>query len=421
MLSESVIEKTILFWNAHQERPHAGIEHKSPPKPEYIKKIIETIYYASQKKEEGVPIKVKVSLIEGETINKESVAYEHICFFFDKKMMFSTETLIKLAPSFDHLASSIIVSPNDLSNELAIVGVVGCSKRGRNRLESLAEYSSPPDVFTVTAKESGYLIISRGGSIICHFKDGEFYPPIPTPFHSGAMGGYMHQIIKSHPEFANFQNSYWHYYVDSLTLLLKESQHRGHGGTIIWLPQESICIAQKFIDPKYSIQFEFHPQLNYLKELLQWEDENDKMYAILQKSESVKSEYSNHLNTTTILTLRTKRKLKDYIDFLAQLTCIDGALIMTDRLQPLSFGSTLNAPKWKGEVLTGPDVLYNQLSPVDMTKKGHRHNSALDFVGSCPKSVAFVISQDGLISGMTRHNDEIIYLWSDCLNQMWEI
>lgn len=421
MLSESVIEKTILFWNAHQERPHAGIEHKSPPKPEYIKKIIETIYYASQKKEEGVPIKVKVSLIEGETINKESVAYEHICFFFDKKMMFSTETLIKLAPSFDHLTSSIIVSPDDLSNELAIVGVVGCSKRGRNRLESLAEYSSPPDVFTVTAKESGYLIISRGGSIICHFKDGEFYPPIPTPFHSGAMGGYMHQIIKSHPGFANFQNSYWHYYVDSLTLLLKESQHRGHGGTIIWLPQEVISTAQNIIVSKYSIASESKPKSKYLMELLQWEDEHEKISAILQKSESIKSEYSNHLNATTILMLRTKRKLIDYIEILAQLTCIDGALIMTDRLQPLSFGSTLNAPVWKGKVLTGPDVLYNQLSPVDLTKKGTRHNSALDFVGSCPKSIAFVISQDGLIAGMTRHNDEIIYLWSDCLNQMWEI
>jgi hypothetical protein len=74
----------------------------------------------------------------------------------------------------------------------------------------------------------------------------------------------------------------------------------------------------------------------------------------------------------------------------------------------------------EGKTLTGPDVLYNELTPIDRKKKGMRHNSAIDFVGSCPGSIAFVISQDGPISALRMHDRETIYWWPDCLSQMWE-
>lgn len=113
-------------------------------------------------------------------------------------------------------------------------------------------------------------------------------------------------------------------------------------------------------------------------------------------------------------------KIIEYVEYLAQLTCVDGALILNDRLLPLSFGSTLIGRPWSSNLLMGPDVNRNEMLPIKLLK-WHRHKSAVNFVGSCCGSIAFVISQDGTIAGFTKRDDENIYGWLDCQGKIWEI
>lgn len=403
MFEDSVILKIIDYWNGHQSRPQANIPFKQPPTDVHIRKIIETVYNAGQREEEKVPIQVRVVFFNEEPLNTETQTNKNIGIFFEKRLPFTVESLVKLALAFDPLTTAIIVSTVQGSpDDLEITGACCSTKRGRTRLECFSGYYPLPDVFTVAVKRPGYLVISRGGSIVCHYKDNVFQPPIPTPFHSRALGGFMHKVVSRHVEFQKYGNEYWGYYVDVMKLLLSEGQQRGHGGTFVWLPEESVDPAEELIIPKHTIQkIEGLPQSLF--------------------SELVDTKLSKYLDATSTSIIKAKRVLVEYIEFIAQLSCVDGALIITDKFKPLSIGAQLKAPTWTGNILTGPDVLYNRLLPIDRTKKGMRHNSAVDFVGACPYSIAFVVSQDGLIGAMTRYDDNTIYWWPDCLSQMWEI
>ena len=421
MFDASIIQKIIDYWNRHQERPHAGFSSKSAPKKEHIQRIIETVYTAGQKEVEGVQIRVRVSLLQNETINAPSYALKNIVLLFMKRQPLNVDNLVKIARAFDPQTTSVAVTQSVRSpDELEIFGVFSCSKRGRNSLDSVTTQSNLPDVFSVSVEMPGYLIISRADSIVCHFRDSKFYYPTPTPFHSQALGNHLHKIITTHVEFTGYANDYWHVYVDAMSLLLTESLKRGHGGTIIWLPQETLSTAVEFIQARYPVRLENDREDKLFQTLLRCKKVFSEIFVRIASSPLIDSRYAVELAAQNTLLLEAKRYLLDHLEFMSQLTCVDGALILTDRLQPLSFGSFLRAAPWTGNTLTGPDVFYNQLAPIRREDRGTRHNTAVDFVGACPGSVAFVISQDKLIAGMTRHDEKTIYWWPDCLSQMWE-
>jgi hypothetical protein len=88
------------------------------------------------------------------------------------------------------------------------------------------------------------------------------------------------------------------------------------------------------------------------------------------------------------------RKLSEFLDVLANPSCVDGALIIYDELKPHRFRCHPAAEKWDGRVLEGTFRNAIPTSTIDTTCFGTRHNSAINFVGACPGAVAFVISMD---------------------------
>ena len=118
------------------------------------------------------------------------------------------------------------------------------------------------------------------------------------------------------------------------------------------------------------------------------------------------------------LIARYKRRLSEYLDVVAQLSCVDGALIIDEHLRPLRFATHLAAPKWVGEVFEGThkDVIPTQ--KVELIRFGTRHNSAICFVGACPGAIGFVISEDGPVRALLRVG-EAIWLWPDCMNTVF--
>ncbi|MGB7291958.1 MAG: hypothetical protein WBD99_07290 [Thermodesulfobacteriota bacterium] len=108
-----------------------------------------------------------------------------------------------------------------------------------------------------------------------------------------------------------------------------------------------------------------------------------------------------------------------FLDAIAQLACIDGALIISTQFNVVAFGSKLSAPKWSGSVLIGPDGFGGGGGIFDVSKLGTRHNSAINFVGSCTDSIIFVISQDGPIRGFAYQDSNTIFCWPDCSVSMF--
>ena len=104
---------------------------------------------------------------------------------------------------------------------------------------------------------------------------------------------------------------------------------------------------------------------------------------------------------------------------LAQLACIDGALIVRDSLQPEVFGTKLQAPCWKGRVVEGP--IGDRPTPsqeINLSVYGTRHNSAASFAGACDDAIVYVLSQDGPIRTLLKVSDDTLLCWPDFVPSM---
>jgi hypothetical protein len=116
--------------------------------------------------------------------------------------------------------------------------------------------------------------------------------------------------------------------------------------------------------------------------------------------------------------LSYNRAIANRLNFLAQLACVDGALLLSDHLEPVAFGATVTARKWPGNVVVGPDSFGGGGQEFDLSRLGTRHNSAANFIGAFPYCYGFVLSQDGPIRGFIRKDENTLYCWPDCTVSM---
>jgi hypothetical protein len=239
--------------------------------------------------------------------------------------------------------------------------------------------------------------------MIGRFINGEFSLAMPTPFTVKAMGKHLLAEIRCHQGYAQCDISYWHYYRDLMELLLRETSNRSHGATIVWVPRRAKDKIRSIVIARNSIE---------------WSLDIQGLLTKLCRVETGPKRTQSNLGDF-VECLLTKRQILDYIEFLAQLTCVDGALILTDEMQPLSYGSMLPSEAWSGQVVRGPNGYDNREESIELKSYGSRHNSAVAMAGACPEAVVFVISQDGPVRGLKRVHEDAVHWWPDCLTSVF--
>ncbi|MBF0282947.1 MAG: hypothetical protein HQL51_00610 [Magnetococcales bacterium] len=410
IFDQSLIQQILDLWRSKDE------DEPSDPDVEKIRLIMETVFLASLKREEDRSLRLSVTLAPPEFFPAETRAGEHVVLHFASPQPFTVDGLVKLSPAFDPGTTALAVRPSVSGDDpLEIWGAIFTTHRGGNRFDPLPLRLSPPDVLTISSMQPGSLSVFRAGNIIARFNAGRFFEPTPTPFTSSLMGWSLLKTIKEHHGFKRFGTHYWRVYRDLIDRMLIEVNHRGHGGTIIWFDEERSPDALRWIVPKHHLRRgpEAASLVEHLCALeLQREDGGTSPSSITA---------DNCARAVEEGILECKRQLVEHVELLAQLTHVDGALILNDELKPLSFGSMLVAPAWRGKTIYGPDNAAYPSIQVDLAHYGTRHNSAVHFVGKATGSVAFVISQDGPISGLTLKDDETVYWWPDCLSKLWVV
>lgn len=414
MFDAQLIQQVLELWS--QAREEGQDDH--PPRFGHVKAIMETVFLSGLKREEERPVRVGVSLVDPrDLMGVNERTFSTVAMRFDRRMPLNVESVVRLSSAFDHLTTSLGVAPlEEDPNQLEVWGAVFSSQRGRNRFDALQMEHIPPDMLTITTSKPGSLSVFRGGNIIARFAGGRFTEPTPTPFTSSLMGWSLLKVIKSHPEFRQLGTKYWRTYRDYIDRLLVEATKRGHGGTIVWLPGEEVAAAGQWLEPKYRLA-DSPDGVPALSRLCDLDLRRGTGLSALETEVSAAEARTLEDNF-----LDCKRRIVEHVEQLAHLTRVDGALILSDRLRALSYGTTLIAPPWRGETILGPD---NETTTgplrVDLTRYGTRHNSAVNFVGKSPSAVVFVLSQDGPIAGLTQKDPETIYWWPDCLSTLWSI
>ena len=393
MFEKSLIQKIIDAWNSDQNHPQRDRNQQPILDLSTISKLIEFAFIASIEKEEDKPITFSLSLFNKDMSKKSSLSMG-----FKNPLPLNVETITKLAPGIDPEMSSFAISKSDTSDDLLLCGVVSFSRCKNSFYDIPGQIGNlsctRPDVFTITTIRPGSLLITRGNSQIGRFVKGDFVAATPSPFDPTAMGDYLYSFIEQHELYKKHGNLYWNIYRNSIDFFLSEAASRSYGATVVLVNEHYLPTIEKGVVHGYR----FSKAIG-VKELF--------------------SEYMNYTKIDISRDIKMRKIISERLQLIAQYTSIDGALILSDLFDIVSFGTKLSANTWSKKVLIGPDGFNYGGEHFKYDHFGTRHKSAIDFVGENENAIVFVISQDGPIRGFVKRDHETILCWPDCTVSMF--
>jgi hypothetical protein len=101
---------------------------------------------------------------------------------------------------------------------------------------------------------------------------------------------------------------------------------------------------------------------------------------------------------------------------IANLTAIDGAVVLDKRLGLLGFGAEVSAElPAPSRVFRALDTEGKEREPDDIENVGTRHRAAYRFVNDHPRGLAIVISHDGGVSFVANRDHEVVF-WEQSMS-----
>ena len=398
-----------------------------PPLPEdqVIGKLLDVCYHASFKTEENRRIKFQIafcnkSIVEDEY--KEEIPNKVYSIPFSKPRDFTVKELLRLAPATD--PSSVFIGVYLEEGQVKIWGLLQIGSSWSKLLQYKSRYGiPPPNVLTISSNVPGELSISRRGFIIINLRHGEVYSPIDILTQSGPImdffeSGKVHLYreicsrlkVKQYSRKISERIFPIEVYIHCLEEILFNIQKRGHGGSLIIIPDPPHYETSK-IKNQFSIKY---PCNNFkgsdcILEYLKIAYLKDKIENKIRKAElkNFKELYyeNEELNDQIV---EWNDAINESAKFMGSLAGVDGAVLITDRLRLIGFGVEIktNEPQLK-KVKVATDSFGNSKKTVPIEDFGTRHRSAFRFCAKNENSVIFVVSQDGGITAVKQHNSEV--------------
>lgn len=328
----------------------------APPSVEDIETVIDVAFWASLKREEGYVPKISLALVAPDAAARP--------MFFASAMPLEPHSLVRLAPAVERPSIHLGVWRRD--GRLVVWGTTR---------------SIPPSSFVLEVAAPGLLVVKH------HRGDGGKYVNVAV------IEGDQVKMIDEHtsklPDCPAMLSSLlgftetggWNASVDVLIDLAVSMRAHGRGGIILMVPHSTNTWVESVVHP---MSYAVVPSYTGLTELLS-----------RANTERGEREW--------------QEELEDTVNAIAGLTAVDGATILNDRCELLSFGAKIS--RRKGSTIVEQVALTEPIeggeAAVVTTSHlgGTRHLSSAQFVHDQRDALALVASQDGRFT---------VFAWSPC-------
>ncbi len=290
--------------------------------------------------------------------------------------------------------------------------------------ESESGYS-PPGLFHVVMtgtadltvyREYGLIARLAQDSLLKHQSNVFWAGPISN--HLSGVGTYLNAVHnRLSPEFLVDWEHFWvgslaEKWIATLCRILISIQRYRHGGALL------ITSSKADLDIKYRINYPRLPEA--LKNIgASW---IRGFQARTEVIERIDFESKDFVPAKLYLNERIQEAAsKDFEDeitgcvrFISSLSCVDGLILARPDLSIVGFGVEIR-PKNEIDVVylsPGPKAGLKTLRRIDPNHYGTRHRSMMRYCAAHPKSIGFVISQDGEIRAMTRVGGRLV-MWEN--------
>lgn len=403
LLNKELAASLLEAWTADQKNPLKRRGERTIPSINEFEIFLDTMFQVSLLKEEGSPAKVSVSWISKVDFSEFEVSRNRrhdLCLRFNEPIEFSASNLAKMS-GVTNGDTSVLLAHGD-GRYSYIWGICYFESITENIEEIPVGVECcrhfPPRSPTITTTGPGSLEVLRGKEIIGRLENGKFLTFHNTIIDYGIIRKYLLKIIGIDIDigWVDYKNSqeadFSMTYLLGIKYLLHLLSKRKQAATVILVPDKEQ--SRKYYDTSWEINGSLE-----LGMLLQ------------HKAESISA---NNLKDI-LCGLKISRSLTNRIKNIADLSKMDGAVLLHQDLEVLAFGAKLKAKHWDGKIVNGPIPFFGASQLINFDRLGTRHNSALNFVGEVDGSVAFISSSDGPIRVVCKDFDksQILY-WSDC-------
>ena len=446
-------------WRRIQEALH-GSQETSPseleskelaekpafPNQRLLKMILDVVYHASFRTEESRRIAVRVAYLpRGITETPGKYHLMHKPMAFTNPIDFTVDEVMRLAPALDATRSMILVCPSELvvpDAEHALV-IWGVYHQGSEWWRLLTGKESaaicPPNCLTVSSFSPGNITATTIGTIIFKLRDGHLEDTVlkftsSGPFSEGNVASYFGDAVQllyqdvcrtlgtaKYSDEEDMDQTPAYRYFRTLENIANITAERKHGGAFIFVPE------RHYVDNtavKNSLMIKYRIDASDIwEELVSECVAKNRFYGLsFPRSEGhtspteIPGASASHLQSLMDWEKKMKsaeEKIAEFASFVSSLSLVDGAVVVTKKLEVLGFGAeiTMDSPG-PVDVRVAKEPFGKQYTRRPVTAYGTRHRSAFRLCRNFEDCLCLVISQDGTIRAVKAIGGNT-YLWDN--------
>jgi hypothetical protein len=385
--------------------------------------IIDVCYHASMLTEEGRPTVFRIVFLNSQSPASPSDSHlpSVTRYLLKTPVPFTHGELRHLAPVAD--PRRVLIAVQESNGRLQIYGLVdiGMALWEMGRHERIMGYSSP-DTLIVMSSRPGELSISRGDRPVLRMRDGKIVTAAQSvllkgpiaEFFDAAAEVFIHNAcersgIDQDPAEDDGLSLAHQSFIESVLLYTAELKH---GGTLLFVPDEITHEDPRLLS-RLSIKYVLsstRPQ-SALVSAMAARLERNALAEKLSNRRTVSAQKLEHLDALTADQERCEDAARDAARFIASLTAVDGAVVLTETLRIIGFGAEVTASFSGGDkVHAALTAEATETTEVRFADYGTRHRSAFRFVASMEPSVGFIMSQDGGVKAVKQVGSKLV-MW----------
>jgi hypothetical protein len=390
--------------------------------------VLSVCYHATLLREEGRPVTFRLALSEpGEFDDAAGPPSGLHRLVFARPLPLDQHELRRLAPA-------AVFSQSLIGATSAGQGIWGLIHSGPQWLQSVrggrATEQAVPQVPIVAATGPGRLLVSVGPVVLAELRDGRLSGGEMDVFQAGWMQrrlaaadhvqglayvGALEDSAGPRPAIdAAFAAVLAGHVLRRVLATVRAAQH---GGTLILIPRARVSeflAGGRYVQVKYAFHDE-EPRKRILTLMMAISRELavEGADASTVGWQAYETSRSHHL-------VEMDEALFEVAHLVADLTRVDGAVLLTDSLEVLGFGVEIAGELPEvSRVARARDLDATAISWVRTDRVGTRHRSAYRLCQAVRDALAMVVSQDGGLRFIRWHEQSVAY-WEQVATGPWE-
>ncbi len=395
------------------------------PESSVLEHLISTCYQASLMREEERQVMFRLIIRDHHLFPPDDgppIGLHRLQFV--KARPFNEYELCRLAPAAEFYRALIGVAL-DGRKGAQIWGIVHSGTRWMQPISGGTKAVPPlPLSPVISVRGPGHIFVSIGQEMIASLNSGRICCPAPdffsAPWFAESFASERSEIWQMHeaararaqkpwatldPKFGSFIAQQ----VARRIISLIRNSH--HGGMLVYLPSEmsrDISTMNRHISLKY--QFcEEEPRQRFHTLIVRIMNAFAELHGESGNSAKVVG-WREYVNSRSEAIALLDEAMFDLAHFIASLSAVDGAVVMTKRQDLLGFGGVISGEMDEVETITHALDIEGRLTQQELIEEvGTRHRAAYRLCRELHDAIVIVISQDGNARFVKWHNGAVTY------------